>query len=172
MHGFVGWRVKKAKAVVSTSYCPSHFTTSILKLYPRTYILRSRWVSCPKLISCWWKMKRSTNWLPSTSWKAGNSRSASQQMALKPFKCTNSNHYRLILRISRCRHGWITPPKNSSSGIRHGHHIPIIAFTAAVLMGDRERFLAAGMDDYIAKPIDMQNLYEIIQKHTTLGEKK
>jgi CheY-like chemotaxis protein len=39
-------------------------------------------------------------------------------------------------------------------------------------MGDRERFLAAGMDDYIAKPIDMQNLYEIIQKHTTLGEKK
>lgn len=53
-----------------------------------------------------------------------------------------------------------------------GNHIPIIAFTAAVLMGDRERFLAAGMDDYIAKPIDMQNLYEIIQKHTTLGEKK
>jgi two-component system sensor histidine kinase/response regulator len=53
-----------------------------------------------------------------------------------------------------------------------GNHIPIIAFTTAVLMGDRERFLAAGMDDYIAKPIDMQNLYEIIQKHTTLGEKK
>ena len=48
-------------------------------------------------------------------------------------------------------------------------HTPIIAFTAAVLIGDRERFLAAGMDDYIAKPIDMQNLYEIIKKYITSG---
>ncbi|MDD3281970.1 MAG: transporter substrate-binding domain-containing protein [Candidatus Cloacimonetes bacterium] len=41
-------------------------------------------------------------------------------------------------------------------------HTPIIAFTAAALLGDRERFLAVGMDAYIAKPIDIYELYNLI----------
>ncbi|MGD8893079.1 MAG: response regulator [Desulfobacterales bacterium] len=42
--------------------------------------------------------------------------------------------------------------------------IPIIAVTANAMKGDRERFLAAGMDDYIAKPIKRADLAEVIAR--------
>ena len=43
-------------------------------------------------------------------------------------------------------------------------HIPILAMTAYALKGDRERCLDAGMDDYITKPINADELYETVTK--------
>jgi signal transduction histidine kinase/DNA-binding response OmpR family regulator len=44
-----------------------------------------------------------------------------------------------------------------------GEHIPIIAMTAHAMKGDRERFLAAGMDFYIAKPFEAARLYDAVE---------
>ena len=44
-----------------------------------------------------------------------------------------------------------------------GGHVPIIAMTAHAMKGDRDRFLAAGMDGYVAKPVRPHELYSAVE---------
>src|SRR5580704_3384421 len=46
-------------------------------------------------------------------------------------------------------------------------NIPIIALTANALKGDSEKYLAAGMTDYLAKPFDEERLFRVISRNLT-----
>ena len=54
---------------------------------------------------------------------------------------------------------------------RSGHHTPIVAMTANAMEGDREKCLAAGMDDYLAKPLQLQAMREMLQRIVTTRPK-
>ena len=44
-------------------------------------------------------------------------------------------------------------------------HTPVVALTANALKGDRERFIEAGMDEYLSKPIDKQKMLAILSTY-------
>jgi DNA-binding response OmpR family regulator/HPt (histidine-containing phosphotransfer) domain-containing protein len=88
---------------------------------------------------------------------AGNGREALERFAEQPFdlvlmdvQMPEMDGFAATARIREIEKGT-------------GGHVPIIALTAHAMAGDREECLAAGMDHYLSKPLQLRQLYAIIE---------
>ena len=84
-------------------------------------------------------------------------------------KAISKNHYDLILMDCQMpkMDGFTATReirKREQAGMLAGK-MQIVALTANSLLGDRERCLDAGMDDYISKPVQIGQLQALVQEH-------
>ena len=68
--------------------------------------------------------------------------------------------------------GYITTQEIRMRETSGPHHTPIVAMTANAMIGDREKCLRAGMDDYLSKPLRAEHLKKILQAWFVLDEGK
>jgi PAS domain S-box-containing protein len=101
--------------------------------------------------------------LKSRGWKVDTA--ANGLIALEKYR---KNQYDLVLMDGQMPQmdGFETTRQIRALEKQSGDRIPIIAITGYAIPGDRERFLDAGMDDYVSKPIDESKLLEIIYRIT------
>ncbi|MFZ5426770.1 MAG: ATP-binding protein [Thermodesulfobacteriota bacterium] len=88
-----------------------------------------------------------------------NGEEALKALAQEDFDC-------LIMDIQMPEMDGITATRaiRTQSAFGDKTRIPIVALTAHALPGDRERFLAAGMDDYLAKPVEYEDLAGVLAR--------
>ncbi|MFO7597795.1 MAG: response regulator, partial [Desulfocurvibacter africanus] len=97
---------------------------------------------------------------------AGNGRKALEVLAREPFDL-------VIMDVQMPE----MDGEDATRRIRAGEvpgadpRIPIVALTAYAIQGDRQRFLAAGMDDYLSKPIDLKELDRVLQRIGSDGKR-
>ena len=68
--------------------------------------------------------------------------------------------------------GYMTTKEIRSGKYTQNSEIPIIAMTASAFIGDNQKCFKAGMNDYISKPFNPQDLLEKISKHTIHIQKR
>lgn len=78
----------------------------------------------------------------------------------------NESHVDLILMDVQmpAMDGFEATQRIRSQELARGTHVPIVAMTAHAMMGDRERCLEAGMDDYVSKPVNRPALEQALSR--------
>ena len=82
-------------------------------------------------------------------------------------KCIEDNEYDVVLMdISMPRMNGIDATMEIRKNEQEGYHLPIIALTAHAFPSDRKKFIDAGMDDVVVKPLNEETLLSVISKYT------
>ena len=89
---------------------------------------------------------------------AENGKTALQQLEQNKYDC-------ILMDVQMPVLDGVETTKQIRSSYSNCKNIPIIAMTAYAMSGDRETFLEAGMDDYIAKPVDKDELVEVLERN-------
>ena len=71
----------------------------------------------------------------------------------------------VLMDISMPRMNGLDATMEIRKGEDETTHLPIVALTAHAFPSDRKKFIEAGMDDVVVKPLNAQTLIEIIAKH-------
>ena len=85
---------------------------------------------------------------------------------IEALEILNKNTYKLILMDCQMPEldGYETTRRIREIERQSNRHIPVVALTANIMKGDREKCLAAGMDDYLGKPVNLSTLEKMLSK--------